>query len=139
MNDRVIVGLVRKAKARMTFTCMTCGKVGKPRQFGLRVGVLCASCYTERLLRLQILQFSKTVTAQQRSKQEVLSEALVPPLLRRLIPDDAWQSMPALARTGEPAVRVRYLTLAQCEQLMPMILALQVTVDRVLMRPADAG
>ena len=138
-NDRVVAGLLRKAKARMMCTCLTCGKVGKLRRFGLKTGVFCASCYTERLLRLQIVQFSRTVTSQRTSGQGVISEALVPPMLRHLVPEEAWTSMPVLACPGEPAVRVRYLTLAQCEQLMPTIHALRATVEAVLMRATSAG
>lgn len=137
MDDPVLTGLVRKARARMSCTCMTCGKVGKPRQVGFNGGVLCASCYTERRLRLQLRMMSNAIVAAREFGCGIVSEGHVPPLIRRLVADEAWKSAFGPARSGEAAVRVRYLTVVQCEQLMPLIRALQATVDTVLEAPGD--
>ena len=129
LKDPVTIGLVRKAKARMSCTCMTCGKAGKPRQVGFYTGVLCASCYMERRLRVQLRLVFSAITARRKSGCGVVSEGDVPSLIRGLVADEAWRSMSGPPRPGEAAVRVRYLTLAQCEQLMPLLRALQDAIN----------
>ena len=134
-EDLVVNGLVRKARARMSCTCMTCGRVGKRRQAGFSDGVLCASCYTERRLRLQLNMMFNAIMAARRSECGVVSEGHVPPLIRCLVADEAWQSLSGPSRFAEAAARVRYLTLAQCEQLIPLLRALQSTIDTALEIP----
>ena len=129
VNNPVVNGLVRKARVRMSCTCMSCGRVGKRRQIGFSDEVMCASCYTERRLQLQLNMTFNAITAARRSGSGVVSEGHVPPLIRCLVADEAWQSMSGPARPGKAAVRVRYLTLVQCEQLTPLLRALQATID----------
>lgn len=43
-NDKVIQGILRKARATALATCMGCGNRGKPREIGDDGATLCASC-----------------------------------------------------------------------------------------------
>lgn len=53
--DRVVQGVLRKARVRAMHTCSVCGKRGKLRQLDeWREATLCGSCAGPRLLKLQI-------------------------------------------------------------------------------------
>lgn len=43
-DDRVIQGILRKARTAAVYTCMACGKRGSPREIGDRYLTLCATC-----------------------------------------------------------------------------------------------
>jgi hypothetical protein len=43
-NDKVVQGILRKARSAAAATCMACGRRGKPREFGDRYMSLCGSC-----------------------------------------------------------------------------------------------
>lgn len=43
-DDRVIQGILRKARTAAVYTCMACGKRGSPREIGERYLTLCAPC-----------------------------------------------------------------------------------------------
>lgn len=54
-TDRVVQGILRKARVRAMHTCMECGKPGKQRELDeWRQATLCGSCAGPRLLALEI-------------------------------------------------------------------------------------
>lgn len=54
-TDRVVQGVLRKARVRAMYTCMECGKPGKQRELDeWRQATLCGSCAAPRLLTLEI-------------------------------------------------------------------------------------
>lgn len=54
-TDRVVQGVLRKARVRAMHTCMECGKPGKQRELDeWRQATLCGSCAGPRLLALEI-------------------------------------------------------------------------------------
>jgi hypothetical protein len=54
-TDRVVQGVLRKARVRAMHTCMECGKPGKQRELDeWRQATLCGACAAPRLLVLEI-------------------------------------------------------------------------------------
>lgn len=54
-TDRVVQGVLRKARVRAMHTCMECGKPGKQRELDeWRQATLCGTCAGPRLLALEI-------------------------------------------------------------------------------------
>jgi hypothetical protein len=54
-TDRVVQGVLRKARVRAMCTCMECGRPGKQRELDeWRQATLCGSCAGPRLLSLEI-------------------------------------------------------------------------------------
>jgi hypothetical protein len=54
-SDRVVQGVLRKARVRAMSTCMECGRCGKLRQLDdWREATLCGTCAGPRLLELEI-------------------------------------------------------------------------------------
>ena len=130
--DSVVQGLLRKAMARMSCTCMVCGRSGKPRQVGLKYSVLCAPCVTPRRLRQEFWELSDSFRKWNESNRSAVGEGEIPPLIRHIIPNRAWQSILVPTARKTSTAPARYLTMQQCTDLLESLAVLQDSIEVML-------
>lgn len=90
-SDVKVDGMLRRLERQSTFTCQACGRVGKARDLGNKIEVLCSSCAAPRMLQFELKKLIENLAASVNSERPVIVSYSQNPIpLRPVVPASVW-------------------------------------------------
>lgn len=125
--DRVVHGIIRKYRRKLSCTCTRCGRPGHQRWLGLSRVPLCSACYGLRALRTDIKLLLQALDTDEPREKDVILEEDISPRVRLLL-TNSWR----LLQPEGSAAAVRCLSAAALQREAPRLHSLMNELDRQL-------